>query len=64
MEAAIKHFESLQKRYTTQHNEKQCEHVECALMTLRKEYTRMYEERLEFNDSTSNKINWSFKQSI
>ena len=43
---------------------KQCEHVECALMTLRKEYTRMYEERLEFNDSTSNKINWSFKQSI
>lgn len=30
----IKHFESLQKRYTTQHNEKMCERVADALEAL------------------------------
>lgn len=33
-EEAIKHFESLQKRYTTQHNGKQCEFVKTALNAL------------------------------
>jgi len=28
---SIKHFESLQKRYTTTHNDKQCEYVKTAL---------------------------------
>ena len=35
VEKAIKHFESLQKRYTTQHNGKQCKLVETALDALR-----------------------------
>jgi len=34
VEEAIKHFESLQKRYTTQHNGKQCELVKTALEAL------------------------------
>lgn len=38
LEEAIKHFESLQKRYTTQHNGKQCEYVKTALEAMRKEY--------------------------
>ena len=32
---AIKHFEGLQKRYTTQHNGTQCEFVKTALSALR-----------------------------
>ena len=35
-EETIKHFESLQKRYTTQHNGKHCEYVKEALEALRK----------------------------
>ena len=34
VEQAIKHFEGLQKRYTTQHNGKHCEFVKTALSTL------------------------------
>jgi len=30
-EKAIKHFESLQKRYTTQHKGEQCKFVKCAI---------------------------------
>ena len=36
LKEAIKHFESLQKRYTTQHNGKQCEYVKIALEAMRK----------------------------
>lgn len=36
LKEAIKHFESLQKRYTTQHNGKHCEYVKTALETMRK----------------------------
>lgn len=36
MKEAIRHFESLQKRYTTQHNGKQCEYVKAALKAMRK----------------------------
>lgn len=36
-EKAIKHFESLQKRYTTQHNGKQCEYVKTALEAMKKQ---------------------------
>lgn len=35
IEKAIKHFEGLQKRYTTQHNGAQCELVKTALAALR-----------------------------
>lgn len=35
IKAAIKHFESLQRRYTTTHNGKQCELVKTALASLR-----------------------------
>lgn len=38
LKESIKHFESLQKRYTTQHNGKQCEYVKTALEAMRKEY--------------------------
>ena len=34
IEKAIKHFEGLQKRYTTQHNGKHCEFVKTALAAL------------------------------
>lgn len=34
LERTIKHFESLQKRYTTQHNGKMCERVADALEAL------------------------------
>ena len=34
LEKAIKHFEGLQKRYTTQHNGKHCEFVKTALTAL------------------------------
>ena len=36
LKESIKHFESLQKRYTTQHNGKQCEYVKTALAAMRK----------------------------
>ena len=36
-EETIKHFESLQKRYTTQHNGKHCEYVKEALEAMRKQ---------------------------
>lgn len=38
LQEAIKHFESLQKRYTTQHNGKQCEYVKTALIAMRKQF--------------------------
>ena len=52
----IKHFESLQKRYTTQHNGQMCERVSDALEALycfkgeELEFTRMFihEHGLEF----------------
>lgn len=34
LEKSIKHFEGLQKRYTTQHNGEMCEMVDCALKTM------------------------------
>lgn len=37
LKESIKHFESLQKRYTTQHNGKQCEYVKTALAAMRKQ---------------------------
>lgn len=37
LKESIKHFESLQKRYTTQHNGKQCEYVKTALNAMRKQ---------------------------
>ena len=40
-EAAIKHFESLQKRYTTTHNGKHCELVRTALVALREKKDRI-----------------------
>lgn len=36
-EETIKHFESLQKRYTTQHNGKHCEYVKEALEAMKKQ---------------------------
>ena len=52
----IKHFESLQKRYTTQHNGQMCERVDDALEALYRfkckelEFTRkfIHEHGLEF----------------
>lgn len=41
VERAIKHFESLQRRYTTQHNSVQCELVKTALVALREKAERM-----------------------
>ena len=35
IEKTIRHFESLQKRYTKQHNGKMCEYVATALAALR-----------------------------
>lgn len=40
IEKAIKHFEGLQKRYTTQHNGVQCELVKTALAALREKAKR------------------------
>ena len=40
IEQTIKHFESLQKRYITQHNGKQCEFVSIALIALGEKYER------------------------
>ncbi len=40
IERAIKHFESLQKRYTTQHNGKHCDLVKTALTALREQAER------------------------
>lgn len=40
IERAIQHFESLQKRYTTQHNGKHCELVGAALQALRAQAER------------------------
>ncbi len=37
---AIKHFKSLQKRYTTQHNGRQCEFVKTALSALEEKEKR------------------------
>ena len=37
IDKAIKHFESLQKRYTTQHNGKMCEYVAIALDAMKKQ---------------------------
>lgn len=36
-EEAIKHFQSLQKRYTTEHNGKMCEKVALALEAMEKQ---------------------------
>jgi len=35
LEKSIKHFEGLQKRYTTQHNGEMCQMVECALDSMK-----------------------------
>lgn len=40
IERAVKHFEGLQKRYTTQHNGKHCELVKTALEALREKQER------------------------
>ena len=40
IERAIKHFEGLQKRYTTQHNGKHCDLVATALDALREQAER------------------------
>ena len=40
IERAIKHFEGLQKRYTTQHNGKHCDLVATALDVLREQAER------------------------
>jgi hypothetical protein len=40
IERAIKHFEGLQKRYTTQHNGKHCDLVATALEALREQAER------------------------
>ena len=37
LKESIKHFKSLQKRYTTQHNGKQCEYVKTALLAMEKQ---------------------------
>lgn len=37
LEKSIKHFERLQKRYTTQHNGKMCQFVACALEAMNKQ---------------------------
>ena len=37
LEKSIKHFEGLQKRYTTQHNGKMCQFVACALEAMNKQ---------------------------
>lgn len=39
-EEAIKHFESLQKRYTTEHNGKMCEKVALALKAMEKQIAK------------------------
>ena len=41
IERAIKHFASLQKRYTTQHNGEQCALVETAIAALREKAERV-----------------------
>ena len=46
----IKHFESLQKRYTTQHNGKMCERVADALEALRAYALKELGEMLVNND--------------
>ena len=55
LQKAIKHFESLQKRYTTQHNGKQCEYVKVALEAMRKRVPQIpvikITEKDEFGDS-------------
>lgn len=55
LEKSIKHFEGLQKRYTTQHNGKMCEMVDCALKTMNKAKwipvsERLPEEHEEYQD--------------
>lgn len=42
----IKHFESLQKRYTTQHNGQMCERVEDALEAL-----HYYKDQVEYSNT-------------
>ena len=42
---AIKHFEALQKRYTTQHNGKMCDYVAIALDAMKKQLNT--EERID-----------------
>lgn len=37
LEKSIKHFEGLQKRYTTQHNGKMCQFVDCALEAMNRQ---------------------------
>jgi hypothetical protein len=39
-EKAIKHFETLQKRYTTQHNGTQCMFVKIAISAMKEKYLR------------------------
>ena len=51
IDKTIKHFTSLQKRYTTEHNGKACERVEDALEALRfyKHFETLAEEYKKFN---------------
>lgn len=42
IDEAIKHFKTLQKRYTTQHNGKQCEFVRIAIDALREKKYRTW----------------------
>lgn len=44
LEKSIKHFEGLQKRYTTQHNGKMCQFVACALEAMNKQLVNEKDE--------------------
>ena len=46
LEKSIKHFEGLQKRYTTQHNGKMCQFVACALKAMNESRWIPVSERL------------------
>ena len=43
---ALKHFKSLQKRYTTQHNGKHCKYVETVIHTLEKQLLKPPEHKV------------------
>jgi hypothetical protein len=47
LEKAIKHFEALQKRYTSSHNGKMCEYVKIALDAMYKELNHHQKAEIE-----------------
>ena len=49
-EEAIKHFKSLQKRYTKEHNGRMCEKVNLALEALEKQIPKEPIEKFAFSD--------------